>query len=160
MNEIIEQYDAPKASVYAEKTAGFWMRFWAFLIDLLVISAVTGLTIRPIFAVMDWDMSGTNWYAPFVVLSAVVYYAYFVLLTKFLKQTLGKMIFGLRVEKENGEALDWGTVLFRELIGRFIQKTFFFLPCVIVAFTPQNKGVADFFADTIVVHEKIYEKQV
>lgn len=159
MNEVIE-YDNVVKPDYTEKTAGFWMRFWAFLIDLTIISAVSGLTIRPIFAVMDWDMSASTWYAPFVLLSAVFYYAYFVLMTKFLKQTLGKMIFGLRVEKENGEALDWGTVLFRELIGRFIQKTFFFLPCVIVAFTPQNKGVADYFADTIVVHEKIFEKQV
>lgn len=160
MNEVIEQYEAPPAIAYVEKTAGFWMRFWAFLIDIAIISATTGLTIRPIFALLDWDMTATNWYAPFVLLSAVIYYAYFVLLTKFLKQTLGKMIFGLRVEKENGEALDWGTVIFREVIGRFIQKTFFFLPCLIVAFTPQNKGIADFFADTIVVHEKIYEKQV
>lgn len=160
MNEVIEHFDAPLVRSYEQKTAGFWMRFWAFLIDVMVISAITGLTIRPIFAVMDWDTSGASWYAPFVLLAAAIYYAYFILLTKFLKQTLGKMVFGLRVEKENGEALDWGTVLFRELIGRFIQKTFFFLPCIIVAFTPKSKGLADFFADTIVIHEKIYEKQV
>lgn len=159
MNEVMEYYDTPQPS-YVEKTAGFWVRFWAFLVDTMVISAVAGLTIRPIFALMEWDMTSTNWYAPFAVLSVVVYYAYFVLLTKFLKQTVGKMIFGLRVQKDNGEALDWGAVLFRELIGRFIQKTFFFLPAIIIAFTPQNKGLADFFADTHVVHEKIYEKQV
>lgn len=161
MNEVMETYDEQLIStpVFTEKTAGFWMRFWAFTIDILIISAVSGLTIQPVFAVMNWETSGT-WYAPFAILSVIIYYAYFLLLTKFLKQTLGKMIFGLRVEKRSGEALDWMTVLFREGIGRFIQKTLFFLPCIIVPFTPQNKSLADYFADTIVIHEKIYEKKV
>ena len=162
MNEVAEVYEEqliPEQG-YTKKTAGFWMRLWAFTIDVLVISAVAGLTIRPVFAVMNWDTSGNSWYAPFVILSAVIYYAYFVLMTKIFKQTLGKMVFGLRVEKDNGEALDWVTVLFREGIGRFINKTLLFLPYIVIAFTPKNKGLADYFADTVVVHEKIYEKQV
>ncbi len=32
-----------KVEVYEQKTAGFWMRFWAFFIDMLVISAVIGI---------------------------------------------------------------------------------------------------------------------
>lgn len=142
---------------YHLKTAGFWMRFWAFLMDSLIISALIGATIKPIFLVMDWSLSSSNWYAPIAVLSGVVYYTYFVLLTKYFKQTLGKMIFGLYVQKDNGEALDWLTVLFREGIGRFINNTLFYLPYLVVGFTPKNKSLADYFADTVVVHEKIYE---
>ena len=153
--EVIEPQDEHEL-----KTAGFWVRFWAFLIDSLVISAVVGLTIKPVFAVFDWDFSKANWYAPAAILSAVIYFAYFVLMTKFLKQTLGKMVFGLYVQKDNGEALDWGTVVFRELIGRFINNCFMHLPYVIVAFTPKNKSAADYIADTTVVHEKIYVKKV
>ncbi|MEK4627632.1 MAG: RDD family protein [Solibacillus sp.] len=163
MTEIIETIDT-KPSIVAPsvqlKTAGFWMRFWAFILDSLVISAIVGITIRPLFSVMDWDIVGSNWYAPITILSGLIFYGYFVLMTKFLKQTIGKMVFGLKVEKDNGEPLDWMTVLFREGVGRFINGTLLHLPYIIVAFTPQNKSLADYFADTVVVHENIYVENV
>ena len=81
-------------------------------------------------------------------------------MTKFFKQTLGKMTFGIKVEKDDGEALDWMTVLFREGVGRFINGTLLYLPYLIVAFSPNNKSIADYFADTVVVHENIYTKDV
>lgn len=142
------------------KTAGFWMRFWAFILDSLVISAIVGITVRPLFAVMDWDLAGSTWYAPVTIISSTIFYVYFVLLTKFFKQTLGKMVFGLKVEKDNGGPLDWPTVLFREGVGRFINGTLLHLPYLIVAFAPQNKSVADYFADTVVVHENIFVENV
>lgn len=163
MTEVIEIVDTKPIVTPPSiqlKTAGFWMRFWAFILDSLVISAIVGITIRPLFAVMDWDLVGSNWYAPVTILSGVIFYAYFVLLTKFFKQTLGKMVFGLKVQKDNGEPLDWITVLFREGVGRFINGTLLHLPYLIVAFAPRNKSAADYFADTIVVHENIYEKNV
>ncbi len=163
MTEGIETFEITPTVEHSSiqlKTAGFWMRFWAFTLDSLVISAIVGITIRPLFAIMDWDLSGSTWYAPVTILSSVIFYAYFVLLTKFLKQTLGKMVFGLKVEKDNGEPLDWLTVLFREGVGRFINGTLLHLPYLIVAFAPQNKSAADYFADTIVVHENIYVENV
>ncbi|ATP41449.1 hypothetical protein CSE16_16035 [Solibacillus sp. R5-41] len=163
MTEVIETFETTPTIRYPQiqqKTAGFWMRFWAFVLDSLIISAIVGVTIRPLFAVMDWDLVGVNWYAPFTVLSVMIYYAYFVFLTKYFKQTLGKMVFGLHVEKDNGEPLDWPTILFREGIGRFINSTFLHLPYLIVAFSQKNKSVADYFSDTIVVHEKMFVEKV
>lgn len=163
MTEVIETIETKPTTLYPQiqhKTAGFWMRFWAFILDSVVIASIAGLTIRPLFALMDWNLIATNWYAPFTMLSAVIYYAYFVLLTKYFKQTLGKMVFGLRVEKDNGEPLDWSTIVFREGVGRFINGTFLHLPYLVVAFSPNNKSVADYFADTIVVHEKIFIEKV
>lgn len=133
---------------------------WAFLIDSLVISAIIGISINPIFYLMDWSLSDSTWYAPISVISAVVYYLYFVLMTKFLGQTLGKMVFGLRVVSVKHETLSWSDVLFREWIGRFISN-FIMLLYVLVAFLPDNQGLHDYFADTKVVHEKIYvEKDI
>lgn len=144
-----------KEQQYALKTAGFWVRFWAFLIDSLVISAVIGICINPIFYVMDWSLSDSAWYAPISIISAIIYYAYFVLMTKFLGQTLGKMAFGLRVVSVKHENLAWSDVLFREWIGRFISNVFMLL-YAFVAILPNNQGLHDYFADTKVVHEKIY----
>ena len=159
-----EEIETPTVSMkethYQLKTAGFWVRFWAFLIDTLVISAIIGITINPLFYVMDWSLSDSSWYAPITIISAVMYYLYFVLMTKFLGQTLGKMVFGLRVISAKHEKLSWSDVLFREWIGRFISN-FIMLLYVLVAFLPDNQGVHDYFADTKVIHENIYvEKEI
>lgn len=156
MTEIPRERIVKEEVKYVVKEAGFWMRFWAFFIDLLVISAITGILIKPVFKVLDWDLDATIWYAPIVVLSAVVYFTYFILMTKFFAQTLGKMALGLRVQKDNGEKLDWLTVIFRELVGRFISNSFGKIPYLIVIFTPKHKGLHDLIADTVVVHEELY----
>ena len=145
---------------YQLKTAGFWVRFWAFLIDSLVISAIIGISINPLFYVMDWSLADSTWYAPISIISAIMYYLYFVLMTKFLGQTLGKMVFGLRVISAKHETLSWSDVLFREWIGRFISNVIMLL-YVLVAFLPDNQSLHDYFADTRVVHENIYvEKEI
>lgn len=143
---------------YSQKEAGFWMRFWAFLIDTLLVSAVIGIAVNPFFYFFDWDLQATNWYAPIVIISGVIYYTYFVLMTKFFTQTVGKMIFGLKVVTDDGAPLSWSTVLFRECVGRFISNTFMKIPYLIVVFTPQHKAVHDFAADTHVVHETTYKE--
>lgn len=144
--------------IYTAKAAGFWMRFWAFLLDLLVIGAITGILVKPVFRIAGLSLADDVWYAPISILSAIVYFSYFVFMTKFFAQTVGKMVFGIKVVKDNGEKLDWMTVLFRELVGRFISNTFFKIPYLIVIFTPRHKGVHDFVADTLVVHETVYEQ--
>lgn len=145
---------------YALKTAGFWIRFWAFLLDGFVITAVGGILVNPIFYLMDWSLSETVWYAPISIISAILYYSYFVLMTKFFGQTLGKMIFGLRVISLKHEKLTWSDVLFRDWIGRIINSIFMPL-YILVGILPNNQGLHDYFADTTVVHEKVYiEKDI
>ncbi|MFT9820994.1 RDD family protein [Lysinibacillus sp. NPDC056185] len=145
---------------YALKTAGFWIRFWAFLLDGFVITAIGGILVNPIFYLMDWSLSETVWYAPISILSAILYYSYFVLMTRFFGQTLGKMIFGLRVISLKHEKLTWSDVLFRDWIGRIINSIFMPL-YILVGILPNNQGLHDYFADTTVVHEKIYiEKDI
>ena len=143
---------------YTNKEAGFWIRFWAFIIDSLIVSSIIGICINPIFHLFDWNLNSTNWYAPIVIISGIIYYAYFVLMTKFFAQTLGKMIFGLKVKKDSGEQLDWMTVLFREGVGRFVSNTFMKLPYLIVVVTPNHKALHDFVADTVVIHEETYKE--
>ncbi len=149
-----------KPTNYALKTAGFWIRFWAFLLDGFIISAVGGILVNPIFYLMDWSLSDTVWYAPISIITAILYYSYFVLMTKFFGQTLGKMVFGLRVISLKHDKLTWSDVLFRDWIGRIINNVFMPL-YILVVILPENQGLHDYFADTTVVHEKIFiEKDV
>ncbi|MCP3741148.1 RDD family protein [Rossellomorea sp. BNER] len=133
--------------------AGFWMRFWAYLIDLIVVASIGNLLVKPIFRLLDVSIVKDGMFTPIAITGAIIFYGYFVLMTKFFGQTLGKMIFGLRVTNIKGSNLGWGTILFRELIGRFISSYMFILYAV-VAFTPKKQGIHDLFADTTVIQER------
>ncbi|MGG3471055.1 RDD family protein [Neobacillus pocheonensis] len=131
--------------------AGFWMRFWAYLLDLIVIGSIERIVIKPVFRLLDLSLSEFNMFAPISIASAVIFYVYFVLMTKLFNQTLGKMVFGLKVIDLKQEKISWGTILFREWIGRFISATVI-VGYFIVAFLPKKQGLHDFFANTTVIH--------
>lgn len=80
-------------------------------------------------------------------------------MTKFLNQTLGKMIFGLRVVSNDDTSLNWSRIIFRELVGRYISKMIW-IGFLIAAFTPKKQSLHDIFADTLVIHEKVFSKAV
>ncbi len=143
---------------YQEKTVGFWMRFFAFIIDQGLVTAIIGIVVYPLFRVYDWSLTDSSYFAPITIISAIFYYGYFILMTKYVGQTLGKMIFGIKVQASTGGNLDWSTVFFRELIGRFINNTIPIL-YLLVIFMPKNNSVADYFADTVVIQENVYIKK-
>lgn len=99
---------------------GFWIRMWAFFIDLVCVRAISVATIGFLvrFQLVEQSDSLLSVYG---LLAAVIYYGYFILMTKCnYGQTVGKMIFGIRVVSLEEEQLSWQTVLMREGIGRFI----------------------------------------
>jgi uncharacterized RDD family membrane protein YckC len=149
---------APPASIDTEarhvRYAGFWMRFWAYLVDIIVVASLNGILITPLIRGFDLPATEPAILPLQAILTGIVYYTYFILMTKFLSQTLGKMLFGLKVASLNKRKLTWGTVIFREGIGRFISKTILFVGFLVVAFTKKKQGIHDLFADTTVVHEK------
>lgn len=131
--------------------AGFWMRFWAYLLDLIVVGSIERLVVKPLFRLLELPLGEFNMFAPFSIASAIIFYLYFVLMTKYFKQTLGKMVFGIKVVDLKNDQLTWGTILFREWIGRFISATIV-IGYIIVAFLPKKQGLHDIFSDTTVVH--------
>lgn len=133
-----------------ERFAGFWMRFWAYLLDLIVISSIIRILIHPVFLLMGLEKSDFL-FSPYRIASALVFFLYFVLMTKFLGQTIGKMVFGLKVISLKRKKLTWGDVLIREWIGRYISKTFW-IGYVVAAFTKRKQGLHDLFSDTTVIH--------
>jgi uncharacterized RDD family membrane protein YckC len=132
--------------------AGFWMRFWAYSLDLIVISSITsiilGLTgfqdIKIVFIHLD------------TIMIAIVTFLYFLLLTKKCGQTIGKRVLGLKVISKTEQPLTWSSLIFREVIGRYIVQAFSILYILyfIVAFQKQKQGLHDMIGDTYVVHEE------
>lgn len=132
--------------------AGFWMRFWAYLLDLIVIGSITRLLIYPLFRAVGIDTASGGLFSAINIAAAIIFYLYFILMTKWRGQTIGKMVFGLKVISLTETNLSWRTILFREWIGRYLSATIPFL-YVLVAFLSKKQGLHDYFADTTVIHE-------
>lgn len=136
--------------------AGFGRRFFSYIIDLAILWAVTQIILNPIYALTgidEWKL----WIDKLSVghlLDALIYFAYFTLMTRYFQQTVGKMILGIKVYTKKLNKLNWTDVIFREWIGRIISNAIFGLPYLAVIFTPKHIGVHDFFADTVVVKTK------
>ena len=153
-NELIEE-EAGETTTPNYLYAGFWMRLWAFLLDGIVIFSLNGILAYPLLRALQlmddkiWIISISG------LLTAVVGFVYFSLMTKFFSQTLGKQVFGLKVIRTDGQPLTWENVLFREVVGRYLHYPFWFLNFLylIVAFSNKKQGLHDKVADTFVIHE-------
>ncbi|GAE25839.1 hypothetical protein JCM9140_1857 [Halalkalibacter wakoensis JCM 9140] len=123
--------------------AGFWMRLWAFLLDMITVFSLNGLLVYPL---LRWtNGSGVFSIGPFTldtILSAMVFFLYFAIMTKLYGQTIGKMVMGLRVRSSKNEPLSWTQIVFREGFGRFIHQAFFLLYAIylMIAFTKEKRG--------------------
>ena len=133
--------------------AGFWLRFWAYLVDIIVIISLQGIIVDSLLPINIQEKSLFPLWSVSVIVSTIIYYAYFVCMTKFFQATLGKMVFGLKVVRKDGATIKWIDLLFREVVGRFIYNlTFGFkLLYLIVAFTKEKTGIHDMIGHTRVI---------
>ncbi|PQF24287.1 RDD family protein [Enterococcus mundtii] len=132
--------------------AGFWVRFAAFLIDLICIGSISRLTLG-IAVNLGWLQVSDSYLSIYGSLSLIAYLAYFILLTKWNHgQTIGKMIFGIRVISFDEEELSWSTVLVREGACRFILRfPLLFVGYLPVIFSKKKQHIGDYFSNTSVV---------
>ena len=146
-----DEVEGPDEAAYA----GFWLRFWAYLIDLVVIWSLDHLLMKPIFKMLNISQYDFDMISPITIGSAIVFSLYFFLMTNYFGHTLGQMLLGVKVLRLNGQTLSWGTVLFREVIGRFIVRTLMFgFTYILVGVLPKKQGLHDIFADTSVIQER------
>ncbi|QKY68453.1 RDD family protein [Lentibacillus sp. CBA3610] len=153
MNEIPETYSE---TINDRRFAGFWMRFWAYLADLVIVFSINGILLSPFKFINDGDPTDIGFWTVTGIIGAIVFYLYFLLMTKYYGKTLGKMILGLRVVREDMEPLQWSDLIFREVVGRFIHRVFWFTNVLylFVAFDTQKRGIHDMFAGTRVVFDR------
>lgn len=140
-------------------TASFFSRFIAFLIDGIAIWGMNQIIIYPVVRLLG--LEDAYILAPVInvttIATGIIFFLYFILMTYFFKATLGKMITGIHVINKDGGKLTFNQVIFRELIGRFINKTLWYIPTLTILFTESRIGLHDYFADTYVVKNSFYE---
>lgn len=145
--------DEPKVSKF--RAAGFWIRLFAFLIDLLVIAGLNAIlwdSLLPDISESSFLYQILHTNGLFLGLTGA---AYFILMTRYFQQTLGKMIFGIKVVQRSGEHLSWITVIFRELIARSLSQIMGLnLGYIVCWFNAEKRCAHDYLSDTWVVYEK------
>jgi len=133
--------------------AGFWIRLFAYLLDLLVVQALIAILIKPLLVLGGISMQGNDPFTLYGFFQLLILVGYFILMTKYTNgQTLGKMIFGIRVVCFKEEKLSWQTILIREGIGRYIGKTVAVI-YLVAAFQNKKQHPIDMLCDTSVVTE-------
>jgi uncharacterized RDD family membrane protein YckC len=129
----------PSAAAAGEY-AGFWIRLVASIIDgiiLNVIGLIFGLVLEGIGArILIGILVGIAYSIGFWVANN--------------GQTPGKMAVGIRVQMENGEPIDIGPALLR-YVGYYVSAIILFIGFIMIAFTPQKRGLHDYIAGTVVV---------
>ena len=138
--------------------AGFWLRFFAYIIDITLIAAATAAILRPVFATFSLPVN-VAFLSIYGIGGLVMFLLYFILMTKLTNgQTLGKRIMGLRVISLDEEKISWKTTIFREGICRYFLQAFpGGILYVVAAFTEKKQGLGDLFCDTYVVKDEVYE---
>lgn len=131
--------------------AGFFIRLLAFVIDIILISAIN----RIVSNMIDPNVEIGLGLSLGVIIYWIISLAYFTLLTYFNNgQTLGKMITNIRVVSLDGGPLSLWQVVSRETFGRYVQNKFMIL-YAIVGFAPMKQSLADILSDTTVVRENV-----
>ncbi len=139
-------------------SAPFWARGLAMGLDVLLVAGLVGLMLLLSSAVLGESAStGLDWAADslgnvfilFVVFMALLL-AYVTMFANFGGQTLGKMLFGLRVIRLDGHGLSWPRALLRSM-GMLLAALPGLAGFLWAAFDLDRRGWHDKFAGTMVV---------
>ncbi|MFO7262520.1 MAG: hypothetical protein A6D91_09180 [Bacillaceae bacterium G1] len=128
--------------------AGFWLRFLAAVIDVIVLWSVSALSLDWIRKAQGIDPLEFSWVDAVEIAVGMVYY---VVLTVVYGQTLGKMIVGIRVVPRHGGKNRWGAILLRESIGKLLSTLLLMIGYLMVAFDKEKRALHDRMASTVVV---------
>ena len=160
--EVIAGY--PNTENTAVRYAGFWNRFLAIIIDALILGAVQGILLRPVFGVPMWnyrefDDSGvalSMWEGPNLivqVLSIAIGWLYFTLMESSNKQaTVGKIALNMRVTDLAGNRISFARATGR-YFGKYLSMMIFMIGFLMAAFTSKKQALHDVLADTLVVKD-------
>ena len=134
--------------------AGFWLRFWAYAIDTLILAAfpiLLAVIIAPLFFTGVAVLAGLGIVIFILPVLATEGWFYFALMESSSYQaTFGKRALGLRVTGMNGERISFGAATIRyfcKILSHLILNAGF----IMAAFTAKKQALHDLIASCLVV---------
>jgi uncharacterized RDD family membrane protein YckC len=150
-------------AVESAPPGGFWVRFVAYMIDGLVLSAAAVLLIGIFVGIVlvtdeafDIERPGGVLVAGVLLLIAVlivINWLYEALMTSSPRgATLGKMALGLRIVRFDGAQLSFGRATARHFVKYMITPLVpLAIGYIMAAFTNRKRALHDILADTLVI---------
>lgn len=142
--------------------AGFWIRFFAWILDSVIIGIVLLIVIIGILYEGNIststvhgqysDAMNTAMWTAFVVTSIISWLYSALLESSPTQATLGKQAMGLIVTDYQGKRITFGPATLR-WVGKSIAAFAFCIGYLIIGFTEKKQGLHDFIASTYVVHK-------
>jgi uncharacterized RDD family membrane protein YckC/RNA polymerase subunit RPABC4/transcription elongation factor Spt4 len=144
--------------------AGFWMRFFALVLDLIFVPIIfspliVGAGIAGyFFGAMNPHFIDDNYLYQFAagvggIAYSLIFFFYFLIGHSF-GATIGKKIVGIRLTTYNGSNPGFWRALIRETIGRFIASIIFYLGYLWIAWDAHKQGWHDKLAGTFCVRTR------
>jgi uncharacterized RDD family membrane protein YckC len=135
----------PRLQVGAQY-AGFWVRFAAHLIDVIILWAVLG-TLYIFFSLAAGEAGSVVALSLYALIS-LFYEGYF--LSRNWFATPGKKAMKLQVLDESHQHISFGVAMGRSLL-KFVSAITFGIGYLMVAFTDKKQGLHDFMVKTVVI---------
>jgi len=150
---------------------GFWIRFVAYIIDIIILGIVSSIVIIPILGALGFGAYGTMSNGGemtedqigalmgmitgagifMYIANIIVGWLYFALMQSSAKQaTVGKMALGLKVINKDGSKMNFGQATLR-FIGKMISYAILLIGFIIAGFTEKKQALHDMIAGTYVI---------
>jgi len=127
---------------------GVARRAVAIIIDLIVLG-ILGYIIGMLTG--QTTPQGVNLMGGPALLWILIGLAYYVVMEVQWGGTLGKMALGLKVVKEDGQKLDWGASLIRNILRIIDGFCFYLVGAIVVWVSKKKQRLGDMVAHTLVV---------
>lgn len=138
--------------------AGFGVRFFAWLVDVVIMGVPVSLLYALRFTLSFADPYGFLSravffrYTPLDLVILLLPAVYFTAMTLSYGATLGKMLLKLQVVSADGGGLKFWQVVLREFFGRYLSMKLLFIGYLMIAPDRQKRALHDRIADTFVVY--------
>ncbi len=154
-----------KPKEYALEYAGFWVRFGAGVIDILVLLGIYCIILNIVsWIAISFSMASAFGSQPnnlaviqrlvsnpiILTVFGAVKVAYFVGFWTWRGQTPGKMVLGIKVIRTDSSPITLGYAFLRYL-GYIVSAVILYIGFIWIAFDSRKQGIHDKIADTYVV---------
>lgn len=151
---------AAGASPHAWHYGGFWIRFCARLVDGILLGVVQAFLALLFFGAFGAQFNPgflrtepTGLRLGFQFLSYAIGFGYEVLFLHYRGATLGKMAFGLKVVRSNGDSLGWGICVARYFMN-FVSALILAIGYIMAGFDSEKRALHDRVCDTRVIYSR------
>jgi len=140
--------------VTATNLAGFWRRFVAYIIDVILVGVIAGIVESIIAAIVRATSDVTGVSVREGVVGLIVGILYFGYLWSRNGQTLGYMALGVRLVRSSGEPVSFVLAAVRYVLI-YLSFALCLIPAIVSAFmiglSEQKQGIHDAIMGTYVV---------